>query len=264
MEMDAPELSREWPRARVLPLEGGRNFRDLGGYATEEGRHVRWGVLFRSGSLVGLTRADWQHLVSRGVRALCDLRSTREREIEPVPLTDLPSINYWARDYVTSFAELRAMLRTDFATAQVARQAMITGYRGLPFDQAAAYRQLFAHLKAGDIPLIFNCSAGKDRTGMAAALILRALGVPRATVVEDFILTNEVLDLQSVLLKRRGSSLASHNPDVVGAILRADPDYIQTALDSIDARHGSVAGFLRDQLDVSERELQLIKDRLLE
>ena len=262
--MGAPEPLQEWPRARVLPLEGGRNFRDLGGYATEEGRHVRWGVLFRSGSLAGLTPADWNHLAVRGVRALCDLRSTAERQSEPVLLADIPSVSYWSRDYTTNFAELRGMLRTPFTTGDAARQAMISGYRELPFEQAVGFRQLFASLKAGHIPLIFNCSAGKDRAGTAAALILRALGVPRVTVVEDFVLTNEVLDLQKILLQRPGTSLAKHPPEVVGAITRADPDYIQTALDSIDERHGSIAGFLRDELDVSEREMQLIKNTLLE
>src|ERR1700753_2873914 len=101
-----------WPQARVLPLEGGRNFRDLGGYATEDGRRVKWGVLFRSGSLIGLTAADWEHLSPRGVRALCDHRTPREREHEPVPLDSLPSVLYWSRDYLTSFADLRSLMAT--------------------------------------------------------------------------------------------------------------------------------------------------------
>ena len=264
MATDAPEPVREWPQARVLPLEGGRNFRDLGGYATEDGRRVRWGVLFRSGSLTGLTAADWNYLAARGVRALCDLRSTRERESEPVELQGLPAISYWSRDYTSSFAQLRELLRNPFGTAEAARQAMISGYGGLPFDQASAYRQLFAYLKGGRLPVIFNCSAGKDRTGIAAALILLALGVPRAAVVEDFMLTNDVLDLQSVLLKRAGTSLAKQPPGVVAAILRADPDYIQSALDSIDSRHGSFTGFLHEALDVSDSDLRRLKDTLLE
>src|SRR5690348_14527454 len=120
--MESPEsVAPVWPQARVLPLEGGRNFRDLGGYATEDGRRVRWGVLFRSGSLTGLTRADWDHLASRGVRALCDLRSTSERQNEPFLPADLPAAKYWARDYTTSFAELRGMLRGSFATGDAAR-----------------------------------------------------------------------------------------------------------------------------------------------
>ncbi len=264
MPMEVSQPAQQWPQARVLALEGGRNFRDLGGYVAADGRRVRWGLLFRSGSLTNLTRADWTHLASRGLRALCDLRTTKERESEPVSLEDLPTVSYWARDYITSFAELRGMLRTGFATGEAARAAMISGYRELPFEQAAAYRRLFAYLKAGRTPVIFNCSAGKDRSGTAAALILRALGVPRETVVEDFMLTNEVLDLRSILVKHPGSSLAKLHPEVVDAILRADPDYIGAALDSIDERHGSVTAFLREELDVSERALQLMQDRLLE
>src|SRR5262249_44261362 len=106
--------------------------------------------------------------------------------------------------------------------------------------------------------------AGKDRAGTAAALILLALGVSREAVIQDFMLTNEVLNLQSILLRHPGSSLAQQPTAVVAAITQADPDYIRAALDSIDRRHGSVTGFLREELDVSERELQLMKDRLLE
>jgi len=122
----------------------------------------------------------------------------------------------------------------------------------------------FAHLKATDLPIIFNCSAGKDRTGTAAALVLRALGVPRDTVVEDFVLTNTVLNLQAILLRHPGSSLAKQPAEVITAITTADPAYIQAALDSIDRRHGRIVGFLREQLDVSEAELQGIKEALLE
>ena len=249
-------------RSRVLPLEGGRNFRDLGGYATEDGRHVRWGVLFRSGSLIGLTGADWQQLLVRGVRVLCDLRTTREREVEPVALSHCAGVSYWSYDYGTSFAELRSLLRAGFVTGAVARQAMMDGFRELPFTQAPAHRQLFAYLKANHVPLIFNCVAGKDRTGTAAAVILRALGVPRATVVEDFALTNSVLDVRTIVAP--DSSLAQLPSEVIVAVTGADPAYIDCALDSIDDRYGSVAEFLHEELDVSAQELQLIRDTLLE
>ncbi|HEX4378021.1 MAG TPA: tyrosine-protein phosphatase [Steroidobacteraceae bacterium] len=260
-----------WPQVRVLPLQGGRNFRDLGGYRAADGRHIKWGVLFRSGSLIDLTRADWQHLMARGVQALCDFRSTRERQTEPVPLSDYPNLSYFARDYHTSFADLRALMRTGFGTAAAAREAMLAGFRELPFDQAAGYRQLFAYLKSGRTPLVFNCSAGKDRAGTAAALVLSALGVPRATVIEDFALTNEVLNLREALLKQgrdlamdKHTSLAKQPVDVITAIVHADPEYIATALDSIDTRHGSMEGYLRELLDVSDAELQRLRDTLLE
>jgi protein-tyrosine phosphatase len=257
-------------QARVLPLEGGRNFRDLGGYATEDGRTVKWGVLFRSGSLVGLTPADWNHLGSRGVRALCDLRTTREREHEPMDMANLPAATYWSRDYRTSFAELREVMKSGLGSGDAARRAMMSGYRELAFDQAPAYRQLFAYLKGGQTPVIFNCSAGKDRTGMGAALVLLALGVSRATVLEDFALTNTVVDLMGTFLKRvepavsTVGALGEQPREVVEAILSADPAYIESALESIDERHGSLAGFLQEELDVSERELHRLRDTLLE
>jgi protein-tyrosine phosphatase len=260
----------DWPKARLLPLEGGRNFRDLGGYRAADGRQVKWGVLFRSGSLVDLTRTDWEHLTARGIQALCDFRSTGERESEPVPLADFPHVRYWARDYHTSFADLRTLMRDGLGTGGTARNAMLDGYRALPFDQAPGYRQLFAYLKAGRIPLVFNCSAGKDRAGTAAALVLSALGVPRDTVMEDFTLTNQVLNLRQALLRRGESSadattsLVRQPPEVIEAILHADPAYIATALDAIDARYGSMAGYLREQLDVSAGELQQLRDTLLE
>lgn len=258
--------TQDWPRLRVLPLEGGRNFRDLGGYPTQDGRTVKWGLLFRSGSLAKLTEADWSHLCARGVKALCDFRTSREREAEPFAWVDTEGFSYWARDYETSFAELREMMRSGFATADAARGAMMAGYRELPFHQAEGYGQLFAHLKANDVPLVFNCSAGKDRAGTAAALVLTALGVPRDVVMQDFALTDEVGDLQRALTGRakEGGTLSAQPPEVTQAILRADPDYIATALASIDERHGSMEAYLRDVLNVGEADLTALRNAFLE
>lgn len=259
-------MTQAWPQTRVLPLEGGRNFRDLGGYPAADGRTVKWGLIFRSGSPARLTQADWDHLCARGVKALCDFRSSRERLSEPFAWADAEGLSYWSRDYETSFADLRRTMQSGFATGEAARENMLTGYRQLPFDQAPGYRQLFAHLKANEVPLIFNCSAGKDRAGTAAALVLSALGVPRDVVLQDFILTDAVVDLESVLADRAksGGSLGAQSPEVRYAILRADPDYMAAALAAIDARHGSVEGYLRDVLDVDAAALETLRDALLE
>lgn len=258
-------IETEWPQVRVLPLEGGRNFRDLGGYPTQDGRTVKWGMIFRSGTLARLTEADWDHLAARGVKALCDFRTTHERETEPFAWADKEGVHYWSRDYETSFAELRKTMKAGFATGDEARQNMLTGYRRLPFDQAPGYRQVFAHLKAGDVPMIFNCSAGKDRAGTAAALVLSALGVPRDVVLEDFALTNEVAQLDRMMNgPKQGGTLASQSPDVAAAILHADPDYLAAGFASIEAQHGSVEGYLAEVLDVNAEELAALRDRLLD
>jgi protein-tyrosine phosphatase len=252
--------------ARLIPLEGGRNFRDMGGYRTEDGRTVKWGKLYRSGSLAGLTPADWDHLVARGVRSLCDLRTTAEREYEPFAYAATPGLNYWTRDYAMSFGDLHRVMASDLATGDAAHAAMISVFRELPFEQAPSYRQVFAYLKTNDVPLIVNCSAGKDRAGTASALILSALGVPRDTVMADFELTNQLGDLHRSMGNRPASvsPLARQPPEVVDAILRANAAYLAAALDMIVTKHGSVEGYLCDVLDVSADDLQRLRDALLE
>lgn len=247
--------------ARVLPLEGGRNFRDLGGYATKDGRRLRWGRLYRSGSMAALTEAAYAQLADLGVRAICDLRTTSERETSPVDWRRVPNLSYWARDYEFSFGDLRALLASDLPTAAQARAAMLTAYRELPFEQAPAYGELFRRLAGGEAPLVFNCSAGKDRTGVAAALILTALGVPEETVVEDYLLTNLAFDRTASVTASRLAHIA---PDVTEAILGVDHAYIHAAMAAIDQAHGSVERYLQDRLGVTGEALGRLAAQLLE
>jgi protein-tyrosine phosphatase len=251
---------------RVIALEGGRNFRDLGGYETIDGRRIKWGVVFRSGSLAGLTPADWDLLQQRGVRSMCDLRTTHERISEPFAWKDAATLSYFSRDYQSSFGELRKVMASDLPSGAAARAAMMNGYKELPFEQAIAYRQIFLHIAANEVPLVFNCSAGKDRAGTAAALILTALGVNRDTVIADYVLTNTAVNLQRVLAggSDKRSMLAKRPAEVVTAILHADPAYIAHALDSIDERHGCIEEYLRVVLGISDAQLAAMKTNLLE
>ncbi len=252
------------PAGRVIALDGGRNFRDLGGYPAADGRHVRWGVLYRSGALSGLTEAGWAEFRARNIRAVCDFRTERERATEPFAWAGHESLSYWAQDYKLSFAELSEMLRSGFPSAEAARSGMIAGYREVPYQLAPAYRALFGYLKAGAVPLVFNCAAGKDRAGTAAALILTALGVPREIVVEDYLLTNTAYDVEASLLKKAVGHFA-HFPNGVGAVIsKADAAYIEAALDAVEGGEGGFAGYLQTQLDVSGEELRGIRDLLLE
>ena len=230
-----------------------------------DGKHTRWGMIYRSGSLAGLTPAGRDHLFTLGVKALCDLRSTRERVAEPYDWCEPAGIVAWSRDYETSFGELRTLMASSHATAEAARAAMFTGYRGLPYEQAPAYREVFRCLAAGHLPLVFNCSAGKDRAGTAAALILSALGVPRDIVVRDYAVSDKVVDFKRIFLTGKGAAhhLASQPEGVADAILMSDPAYIETALSSIDERSGSLEAYLQEQLDVTPDMLTEIRARLL-
>ncbi len=250
---------------RVVALEGGRNFRDLGGYQTLDGRRVKWGKLFRSGSMARLTPADYERLSKLSIKTICDLRTIQERTAEPNKWCEVAGIAYWAREHSDSFGELRRVMMSGLSTPEMARAAMIEGYRQLPFEQAPAHQALFNRMAAGEVPLVFNCAAGKDRAGTAAALILSALGVPREIVVEDYVLTDRVVDLEAIFMDRkRRNELTDLSRGMVSAILKADAGYLHAALDAVEAKHGTVAGYVRDNLGVTEEALLAIRQNLLE
>jgi protein-tyrosine phosphatase len=257
---------------RQLTLEGGRNFRDLGGYPTRDGRRVRCGRLYRSGVLAYLTQSDQERLDTLGIRVVCDFRNAHERSREAVRWSrgDLEILSW---DYDPRLVSLRGILGSEKLTPVTGRSAMIRLYRALPEFFAAPYAGLFARLAAGDLPLVFACAAGKDRTGLAAALVLETLGVPRDVVLEDFRFTDQAVDLERVLVQRpdRGIGLdtdridlAATSRDARAPLLAADPEYLEAALDEIESTHGSVEGYLRDRLGISERSLAQLRTHLLE
>lgn len=248
-------------RERVLALQGGRNFRDLGGYETQDGRRLKWGKLYRSGAMGGLTEDAYDQLAALGVRFICDLRTNGEREESPTRWDRIPNLNYWFRDYQLSFGDLRSRFQSGALTTEAARQSMINAYRKLPFEQAVAYTELFRRIAEGEVPLIFNCSAGKDRTGVAAALILSALGVSDEIILEDYLLTNQTLDQNAMLDRAWMSDMAR---EVAIVLLSVEPDYIRTTLTTVREAHGSVPAFLDAKLGVTPGDLDRIRDLLLE
>ena len=176
---------------RVWPLQGASNFRDLGGYPGHDGRPVRWRRLFRSDHLGGLTEADKAQLVALGLARSFDFRGEAERAAVGYQLPGLtqhslaiePTVVQRMQDLVDAGQSL---------TPAHASELMAELYRALVNDQSHRFAELFEHLLTADAPVVFHCTAGKDRTGFAAALVLLALGVPRDVVQQDYLLTNRV------------------------------------------------------------------------
>lgn len=254
----------EWVAERLLPLEGGRNFRDLGGYRAADGRTVAWGKLYRSGSMVGLTPADVEYLGRLGIRTVCDFRTSKERADEPNKWAQTAGIDYWTRDYEMSGGDLARLFRGGADAAQ-ARAAMISLYRELPYEQAEAYKTMFRKMLDGQVPLAFNCSAGKDRTGLAAALILMALGVPRDAVMADYQLTDRYLPAAMARDKAAASQMLAAIPrDVLGAVMVADPAYLNAAFDEMTSRNGSPERYLRTVTGLTDADIARLRDMFLE
>lgn len=251
---------------RVLPLEGGQNFRDLGGYRTRDGRQVRWGLLYRSGAMNGLTERDFTQLQARGIRTVCDFRSAAERAGAPVhwPAAVRPAI--FAEDYAME-RDFAGLMRPDLTGAQAAA-AMTAAYARMPMRFAGQYRRMFAELVAGRAPLAFNCSAGKDRTGIAAALILTALGVPYATVTEDYLLSNRYFDPRrgasgTVADDRTAAFMKRLPPDALQALMGVDRRYLDAAFATMQAQPGGLDGYMRDQLGLDAAALRTLRSRYL-
>jgi protein-tyrosine phosphatase len=251
------------PEDRFLPLERGHNFRDLGGYRTDDGRHVRRGMIFRSGSMSDLTEDDVEQLARLGIVCICDLRTTSERTKHPTRWHDATRVRMLARDYDHSEGSLASLTMGD---GKEVRGRMISLYRRLHEEQRDTYAALFDRLVAGEAPLLFNCAAGKDRTGVAAALILSALGVPREAVIEDYVLSDRYSEpLFALLCSNPRYGLSEDTPrETWLPMTRAFPEYIEAMLDTLDKGYGSVETYLDKELGVDRAAIVRLRDTLLE
>jgi protein-tyrosine phosphatase len=244
---------------RHVPLNGTTNLRDLGGYPTSDGRKVRWRAIYRSSNLSQLTDDDLAVFGRLRIRTVCDFRGDEERAAAPsrLPTATPPRVvNLGIRPKVGG--PLQEILRTGETRGIDLRSLIIEAYRAYARDHAAQYRGLFAELIEGDNhPLLFHCAAGKDRTGFAAAIVLTALGVPRASVFEDYELTNHYW-------KGPGTLSSKLDPKVRAPLLAADPAYLEAAFAGIDATFGSTEAYFREGLGLDSRARERLRAQLLE
>ena len=241
---------------RSIALQGASNFRDLGGYPGLGGRTVRWRRLFRSDHLARLSTQDQQALAGLGIARAVDLRGEAERNalayalpgVQYHPLTIEPTVVQRIQEVLRSGASL---------SPQDAAGLMQDTYRGFVHDNAPRFAALLRMLVERDDPLVFHCTAGKDRTGFAAALILLALGVPREVVMQDYLLTNA--------LYRPPASLASHTPpEVMQVLCGVQEDFLDAALHMVDAQYGGSTPYLEHVLGLDAAARSALAQRYLQ
>ena len=187
--------------ARHLNLAGASNFRDLGGYAGQDGRVVRWRQIFRSNHLGHLTPEDAAVLRQLGVEApsISAARTSVAKRFAASRISRsirCRSSRPWWRRCAPS------MPPDDLSTADDALEVMQDSYRGYVQQSTPRFRALFAHLLEDRAPLVIHCTAGKDRTGFACALILHTLGVADDVIAEDYLLTNQYLSARPIRQQR--------------------------------------------------------------
>ncbi|TQN32304.1 protein-tyrosine phosphatase [Haloactinospora alba] len=281
-------------------LAAAPNFRDVGGYATHNGERVRSGVLYRAGTLHRLEESDLAALRSLGLRQVVDLRTETERareadripdgaEYVPLDVTptksppsapagereprshgspapgssgtpEAPSPN---ADLVTLLADAE---RAHALLADNGAERFMHGVNRMlvASDEACSgYRELIQRAAAGPGALVFHCSAGKDRTGWGAAVLLRLLGVPTETVVADYLASNARLggleDWAHLLVRNYGFA-----PEAFLPLVEVRREYLETAFAEADRLHGSFDAYVRDGLGISQRTVRELRERMLE
>ena len=260
---DAPHVVAE----RLLPLEKGSNFRDLGGYTTKDGRTVRWGKAFRSGAMPSLSDADYSFLTALGIGTVVDLRSLEEREIAPDLLDDRTGALFVSNDY--SMKPLFAKM------ASGGGENMYQGTEELLVPQM---RATFRRLLADDGAVVYHCSAGQDRTGVVTAMIYEVLGVDRDTIIRDYHL--------STGFRRPSVEMPPINPaDFPGNVMakyiaasqakgggesKAEPLFTPSGQSHLvqffaylDQRYGGPQGYLKQKVGLTDADFDALRAKML-
>ncbi len=256
-------------RMKRIRMSRAANFRDLGGYAALDGKTVRTGVLFRSDHLAGLSARDLETCRELGLRTVYDLRHDYEREISPsvigrddgLRVVEIP-IHHPPLDRRES---RRKILQADVEAGHF-RQIMIEANRAYALDFREDWAALLCGLAGpGSLPAVIHCVEGKDRTGFAAALVLSALGVPRETVYQDYLLSGLFLKRRARLyafLASLGSRFRVSRKDV-RPLLEVERAYLEAAFAAIDERYGSFDRYLREGLGIDAGCLARLRAALI-
>ena len=269
---DVPELYAGMPehvKRRHLALEGAPNFRDLGGYTTEDGHSVKWGLFFRSDNLHELTDADLERFGELGIRLVCDFRGPEERSEEPdrLPTLDPPAVaelEIWDESF--SAGSLRERIRSGDLEGLDLGELLIRGNILFATRFADRYAAMFERItQPQNLPALVHCTAGKDRAGIASALVLRTLGVPLETLNDEFLLTNHYTaeKIERTILKARVFSFFRVDAEKLRPILGVERRYLEAGFKAIDENYGSFETYRRDALGLDDEKLRAFRELAL-
>lgn len=237
--------------ARIIELEGACNVRDLGGYKAVNGREIQWGRFYRGDGQHKLTQQDQELLLERGIHTVIDLRYAQELAVAKDAFADSDQVAYYNVDlinpattnkpHVTSLGEL---------------------YVSMLDNSQAAFLRVFELLTdhSGEA-VLFHCTAGKDRTGMVAALLLDLAGVPHATIIEDYAMTAECLI--PIMNDLRASRPKGMPVDLYERFLGCDPSNMEMMLQHLHAKYGGSERYLA-AIGLPEGKVQALRQKLLE
>ncbi|MGW1543339.1 tyrosine-protein phosphatase [Streptomyces sp. NPDC002309] len=254
-------------------LAGVRNFRDVGGLPTVDGRRVRHGVLFRSGHLAHATAEDAVFLAALGLHTVFDFRNAADQELEGpdvelpgvrnvnLPLTDpADGAEFWKMVRDGDLEQLRNVLADGKAADR-----MIASYRAIVTERTAEHSQVLHALAEDSVPALMHCAAGKDRAGLSIAVTLLAVGVEREAILADYLESN--VKHRRYKMHRGGDSGPSWSPEVMellSPLFDARAEYLSAAFETVEKTWGDVDTYLAQALGVTPETRERLRERLLD
>lgn len=267
---------------RLLNIEGVINFRDLGGYQGLDNAPVTWGKVYRSAQLDRLTEHGVRKMAALGIKTVVDLRFNDETERYPTVQQAFPDADFisWQSELAKlggdPAAEIKRSWREglDSGDAAQVREAMRVNYPVKLYSHKGVYREMLLRLINDASPLVFHCAAGKDRTGVAAALILSLLGVSNEDVVEDYLVSqSQVAHLLDTWVGGGATDsneyddfqkrLGQYPRELIQPVFDADVEYIRTLLDYVDQTYQNFETYALTTLELDQNDLAGLRQRLL-
>ena len=241
---------------RHLPLEGSFNIRDLGGYHTTDGQTTQWGQVYRADSLHRLSATSQNELLERGVRTVIDLRGSAELESAPNPFAQHPEVDYLN---ISLFEPL--YLSGSLGGGNRADLDLPELYRLALEHSQTPMREVLEAIADSEGAVLFHCTAGKDRTGLVAAMILGVAGVDSQSIVEDYAATTHyAAGLMDHL--RQEASAKGHDLSLYNKLLLSEPEFMQQTLQHLENLYSGPAAYL-EEIGLSAETTDKLKQKLL-
>ena len=249
--------------ARHIPLSGAYNVRDLGGYETPSGGRTRWRRLLRADSLHALSPEARDELIRMGVTTVIDLRHADELAQSPNVFADHPGVRYVNVPLFAGMSRSQNIASVGIADAPSGATFDLEAlYKGALERCQDAFFEVFTTIASSDGVTLFHCTAGKDRTGLIAALILGSLGVSDDSIVEDYALTATYIQPLLETLRQEAVS-KGHDLDWYDRLLTSEPATMRATLEYLGQRHGGAGGYLKS-LGLGEDQISRLRAALIE
>lgn len=267
--MDKKSKNPEEIRNTFIDISGIENFRDFGGYRTQDGRWVKKGRFYRSGAFTPIDDRARSQVEGLGIRNILDYRIAEEvgervsflpkgasyHQVAAINKDSLLPASGGDESLLTLFDHVRKVESQE--EADFIYEHFKKFYEGLPFDNPA-YKKLFSFLDdESHFPLVHHCSAGKDRTGVGSALILLALGVDKATVIKDYMLSAWALEAkyQNYVKRLTGENNNSHLLEVLELLVSVKREMIQISLEALEEKYPSFEDFYREEYGIGRERI---------